>query len=188
MALYENIFKRMRNLGAVILRDGQLLDKNDNVIPTGCGEGGGGGGGDPQPADVAGSIVEAETKTTPADADGLGIVDSQANNILKALTFSDLKTAIRSFLLSQDFVRVNAAKDLVSGTDQVVTQAAIGIRQNFLVDTSIGDPSGPGLFKLNQSTLTPNTSIILMMDYLDRNGVDMSDYIATWQPAGTVYI
>jgi hypothetical protein len=47
-------------------------------------------------ADLAAAIHGATSKTTPADADELGMVDSADSNLLKKLTWANLKTALAS--------------------------------------------------------------------------------------------
>jgi hypothetical protein len=44
------------------------------------------------------SIDAATAKTTPADADTMGIIDSAASNVLKKITWANIKAAIKSYL------------------------------------------------------------------------------------------
>jgi hypothetical protein len=48
--------------------------------------------------DVAAVIHAATSKATPVDADELGIVDSAAGNILKKLTWANLKATLKTYL------------------------------------------------------------------------------------------
>ena len=48
-------------------------------------------------ADVAALIHAATSKTTPVDADELGLVDSAASNVLKRLTWANLKAALKTY-------------------------------------------------------------------------------------------
>lgn len=47
--------------------------------------------------DVAAVIHAATSKATPVDADELGLVDSEASNVLKILTWANLKAALKSY-------------------------------------------------------------------------------------------
>lgn len=48
-------------------------------------------------ADVAASIVAAVDKATPVDADSLGLVDSAAANVLKELTWANVKATLKTY-------------------------------------------------------------------------------------------
>lgn len=48
-------------------------------------------------AAVATTIVTASAKTTPVNADSFGIVDSEASNVLKELTFTNLKAFLKTY-------------------------------------------------------------------------------------------
>lgn len=51
-------------------------------------------------ADVTGTAIHGATgKTTPVDADELGLIDSAASNVLKKLTWANLKATVRTYLL-----------------------------------------------------------------------------------------
>jgi len=180
MALIDQVLKRVREANFLRLVNGNVVDKNDAVI-TVTGGGGGGGGS----VDVAASIVAAAGKTTPVNTDELGLVDSEAGNVLKGLTVADLKSTIQTYLLGLDFVRVNANKDLLSGSGQIVTQASTGMRYNTLLDTSLTDTTA-GLFKMNNNAPAINATVIVTIDYLDKNGTDMSSYMGSWAAGGTL--
>ncbi len=49
------------------------------------------------PADVAGATHAATGKTTPVDADELPLVDSAASNVLKKLTWANLKATLKTY-------------------------------------------------------------------------------------------
>jgi len=51
----------------------------------------------PPPTDVAAVIDAAAAKTTPADADKFGLVDSAAGDILKSLSWGDAKAALDAY-------------------------------------------------------------------------------------------
>lgn len=52
----------------------------------------------PPAADIAGSINAATAKTTPVDADLVGIVDSAASNVLKKVTRGNIKATLKAYL------------------------------------------------------------------------------------------
>lgn len=52
----------------------------------------------PATGDVAGETHDSTSKTTPVDADELPIVDSEASNVLKKLTWGNLKAALAVFV------------------------------------------------------------------------------------------
>jgi hypothetical protein len=53
---------------------------------------------DPWPADdTASAIHEATAKTTPADADTVGLIDSEASNVLKKLSWSNIKATLKNY-------------------------------------------------------------------------------------------
>lgn len=51
-----------------------------------------------QSTDVAPTIHAATGKSTPVDADELGLVDSAASNVLKKLTWANLKATLKTYL------------------------------------------------------------------------------------------
>lgn len=54
-------------------------------------------GADGGAADIAADIVAATGKTTPVDADLLALVDSAASNVLKKLTWANLKATLKTY-------------------------------------------------------------------------------------------
>ena len=51
----------------------------------------------PNTATAAGALIaDATAKTTPVDADAIGLADSEASNVLKKFSWSALKTALQS--------------------------------------------------------------------------------------------
>lgn len=55
--------------------------------------------------DVAGDTHAAVGKSTPVDADELPLVDSAASNVLKRLTWANLKATLASWLVSAGWIR-----------------------------------------------------------------------------------
>ena len=71
--------------------------------------------------EVASAINSATSKTPPVDADELGLIDSAASNVLKKLTWANLKAAIKSYLEGLASISFTGS---VSAGLKVVTQAA----------------------------------------------------------------
>lgn len=79
-----------------------------------------------KPNSVGSAIASASSKTTPVDADSLAIVDSTAGNILKRLTFTNLKTWIASYLntgVSGNILSVSGGIGYSTGAGGSVTQS-----------------------------------------------------------------
>jgi hypothetical protein len=51
----------------------------------------------PAATDIAATIHAATSKATPVDADEVGLVDSAASNVLKKLTWSNLKATLKTY-------------------------------------------------------------------------------------------
>jgi hypothetical protein len=79
----------------------------------------------PGGADVAAAINGATGKTTPVDADALGIVDSAASNVLKKLTWANLKATLKSYF-----------DTLYAATDAGLTALAAFNTNGILVQTA----------------------------------------------------
>lgn len=90
--------------------------------------------------DPAAAINAATGKTTPVDADLIGIVDSAASNVLKKLTWENLKATLLTWLrLSTTIIPVNAPQGfLINGKISVTDAAGITVAIKTLAGT---DPS-----------------------------------------------
>lgn len=66
--------------------------------------------------DVAGDTHAATGKTTPVDADEFALVDSAASNVLKKLTWANLKAAFESYYDSLTATLTNKTLDTASNT------------------------------------------------------------------------
>lgn len=60
-----------------------------------------------QSFDVAATVHAATGKSTPVDADELGLVDSAASNALKKLTWSNLKSALKAYFNPREVLTAN---------------------------------------------------------------------------------
>lgn len=80
---------------------------------------------------TAGALINGATnKATPVDADYLGLMDSAASNVLKKLSWANLKTTVRTYLLAT----VN-----VFTKNQSVTTVALTDGANIAVDASLSN-------------------------------------------------
>lgn len=187
MTILVQVEKRLKEAGRGWVRylNGKFIVGENTEISVDTEPGVGGG-------DITQDVINAaDAKTTIADDDKLGFTDASADGILKSITGLDLTAWIVAKLKALDFVTVNASKDLLSGSGVVVTQAATGMRLNYLAATSLTDPNS-GLWKMDElltSTVpATGTEVILMIDYLDRNGTDMSEFMSAWDSGGTISI
>ena len=57
-------------------------------------------------------IIEASSKTTPVDADQVGLIDSAASNVLKNLTWSNIKATLKTYFDTL-YVGVSASSRIV---------------------------------------------------------------------------
>jgi hypothetical protein len=65
-----------------------FMSPSDKVKLDGVAEG----------ADATGETIQSATaKTTPIDADTMGLIDSAASNVLRKLTFANLKATLKSY-------------------------------------------------------------------------------------------
>lgn len=69
---------------------------------------------------IAAAIVAAAEKTTPVDADSLGIVDSAASNVLKRLTFANLWAWVKGKVESVALSALSVGNLTVTGTSGTV--------------------------------------------------------------------
>lgn len=72
-------------------------------------------------ADVAAATVAADAKTEPADADTVPLLDSAASNVLKKLTWGNIKTALKSYY---DSVTTTLTNKTISGANNTITDIA----------------------------------------------------------------
>src|SRR5204863_6247548 len=83
-------------------------------------------GADGDAADIAAEIHGATGKTTPIDADELGLVDTAASNVLKKLTWANVKATLKTYFdtLYNLYVHPNHSGDVTSVADGATTIAA----------------------------------------------------------------
>lgn len=75
-------------------------------------------------ADLTGATIHAATgKTTPADADTTALIDSAASNVLKKLTWANLKATLKSYFDTL-YAPIGGGSGLIVGADAVVTASS----------------------------------------------------------------
>lgn len=103
-------------------------------------------------ADSTGAMISgADAKTSPADGDAIGLMDSADGNILKKLTWANLKAAIKSYYDSVTATLTNKTVNLSSNT-------LTGTRAQF--NTALSDAdfvTTTGFETLTNKTLTSPT-------------------------------
>lgn len=82
--------------------------------------------------DVAVQTVAAASKSTPVDADSIPIVDSAASNVLKELTFANLRTWVMAFVLGTANLFTKAQRGaFVTLTDASTVAVDISLANQF---------------------------------------------------------
>lgn len=108
-----------------------------------------------KPSSVGSAIASAASKTTPVDADSLAIVDSAAGNILKRLTFTNLKTWIASYLntgVSGNILSLSGIIGYSTGAGATVTQLT-----SKTTSVTLNKPNG--VIVMHNENMTPGQEI-----------------------------
>lgn len=107
---------------------GQIRDKLMPISGTNTG--------DETAARIGMLTAGAVAKTTPANADLIGLADSAASNTLKKLTWSELKAALKTYFdtLYNKYVHPNHSGDVTSVADGAQTIAANAVTNMKLAD------------------------------------------------------
>lgn len=136
--------------------------------------------------DVGFNINAATEKATPIDADELGIVDSAASNVLKKITWANLKATLKTYfdtlyqavLVSGTNIKtINGASILGSG--DLTTSAGVTLCTPVNVSGTAVDftiPSGAKKIKVNLSQVSTNGSSSLLVQIGDAGGVEITGY------------
>lgn len=96
------------------------------------------------PIAVAATIVAATAKTTPVDADTMPLIDSAASNVLKKVTWANIKATLKTYFdtLYNLYVHPNHTGDVTSVGDGATTIAANAVTyakmQDIATDSLIG--------------------------------------------------
>lgn len=96
-----------------------------------------GGGGETTASSVAAAIVGSSGKTTPVDADVVGLVDSAASNALKKLSWANIKAQLKLYF---DTLYV-----AVTGLDGVMVTKANGTRRCYVASADTDAARGLAL-------------------------------------------
>lgn len=99
---------------------------------------------------IAAAIVAADAKTTPVDADSFGIVDSEASNVLKELTFTNLKAFLKTYFDTLYAAVLGADDNYVTDAEKVVIGNTSG------TNTGNETASTVGALINGSSAATPN--------------------------------
>lgn len=102
-----------------------------------------------QSFDVAAAVHTASSKATPVDADELGLVDSEASNVLKKLTWANFKATVKTYYDAVTSTFTNKTLD-TAGTGNVLK----------INGTQVSDKTGTGKVVLDTSpTITDGATI-----------------------------
>ncbi|MBT2326136.1 hypothetical protein J7E62_27790 [Variovorax paradoxus] len=86
---------------------------------------------------TAGALINGATsKTTPVDADYLGLMDSAASNVLKKLSWANLKATLKTYF---DTLYISLATVNVFTKNQSVTPSALTDGASIAVDASLSN-------------------------------------------------
>jgi hypothetical protein len=140
---------------------------------------------------IAPGTHAATSKTTPVDADELPLVDSAASNVLKKLTWANLKATLKTYLdtLYAAIVHTHAASDITSGT---IAQARLGTGSGgagtkvLYDDQTYKTPSGGG--SLTSSSNYLSAGVTMTTANTDYDGPSLSLAAGTWLLIGVVYM
>ena len=104
-------------------------------------------------------IAGAVEKTTPVDADLVGLVDSAASNVLKKLSWSNIKTALKSLFATKTYVQSRQLNLVTNGS------GLMGDNTNFSQTTfSASEFYGGGGSFYVQSNITLTTDELIPID------------------------
>jgi hypothetical protein len=86
--------------------------------------------------DLAAAIHAATSKTTPADNDELGLVDSAASNVLKKLTWANLKATLKTYFDTL-YAAVGSGGGAVRGMKITQDNTAVSTSSTIPLDSTI---------------------------------------------------
>lgn len=154
-------------LGGVMV-DGTTITIDEDGVITAVGGGGGGGG---ETTTTLGALINGATaKATPVDADMLPLMDSAAANVVKKLSWANVKATLKTYFdtLYQPLNAILTAFVALSPSDDDILQRKAGSWVNRTIaqlKTDLG-LSGTNTGDQDLSGYVPNTRTI--------NGLDLS--------------
>lgn len=89
-------------------------------------------------ADVSAATIGAASKATPADSDSVPLVDSESSNVLKKLTWANIKAGIKSYY---DSVTATLTNKTISGASNTITDIAQASVTNLSTDLAGKEPA-----------------------------------------------
>lgn len=131
---------------------------------------------------IAPGTHAATGKTIPVDADELPLVDSAASNVLKKLTWANLKAAVLGSVV-QDLTWIEGPVDL----DDLTTPGVFVVGGSFLNGdpTTYNQPGNTGNIKLTVSTLTTASGLspvnVVIQEYISIDGANHGGQRRRWE-------
>ena len=92
---------------------------------------------------VGSSIHGATAKTTPVDADTVGLIDSAASNVLKKVTWANIKATLKAYFDNIYASTVYANTDIGTGTLTVDTANGLRQKVNMTGNITVAAPANP---------------------------------------------
>jgi hypothetical protein len=92
---------------------------------------------------VGSSIHGATAKTTPVDADTVGLIDSAASNVLKKVTWANIKATLKAYFDNIYASTVYANTDIGTGTLTVDTANGLRQKVNMTGNITVAAPVNP---------------------------------------------
>jgi hypothetical protein len=126
--------------------------------------------------DIGAVIHAAAAKVTPVDADTMPLIDSAASNVLKKVTWANIKATLKTYFdtLYNLYVHPNHTGDVTSVADGATTIAADAVTNakaaNMAADTIKGRANGAGTGDPTDLTATQVRTIINVANGADVTG------------------
>lgn len=140
---------------------------------------------------VGSSIHGSSGKTTPVDADTLALIDSAASNVLKKVTWANLKATLKTYFDTLYNLTTFASagetvdssvtnKVIAPSTAKLLIPESLYVFQYDSSSTNTNNSVPDGMFRLNHAT--PGSATVIRFGSNDKNGKSM--YAPHWIMAG----